>query len=217
LFCFFIHWWFSLVSFRFCCVSFRSVSFLLVSCHFCFVSCFAITQIISIYLIVGSKFYGRSPLRNTCVANDHGCVQYVVIIIRSFPHSWLITGFVTTGTSCWTGTVYHSVALPVFNWFRVARCLVLCVMCCRSFSFGHCNVCPPNYDFWLPLWYLQAFLNLVIEFIHIVMQHLVPDDMLICINVILITNFRFALCCQQHCIHWSCVIYFLNGLDRNTR
>jgi hypothetical protein len=59
-------------------------------------------------------------------------------------------------------TVYHSGALPAFNWFRIARCLVLCVLCCRSFSFGHCNVCPPNYDFWFPLWYLQAFLNLVI-------------------------------------------------------
>ena len=151
---------FDFVSFLLCLVSFRFVSACFVSLLFRFL--FYNHPNYKHILDVDSKFYGRSPLRNICVANDHGCVQYVVIIIRSFPHPWLITGFVTTCALCWTGTVYHSGALPAFNWFRVARCLVLCVMCCRSFSLGHCNVCPPNYDFWLPLWYLQAFLNLVI-------------------------------------------------------
>ena len=32
------------------------------------------------------------------VTNDHGYVPFVVITIRSFPHSWLITGFVTRVT-----------------------------------------------------------------------------------------------------------------------
>jgi len=35
------------------------------------------------------------PLRNICVTNDHGYVPFVVSTSRSFPRSWLITGFVT--------------------------------------------------------------------------------------------------------------------------
>ena len=34
-------------------------------------------------------------LRNICVTNDHGYVPFVVNTSQSFPHSWLITGFVT--------------------------------------------------------------------------------------------------------------------------
>jgi hypothetical protein len=34
------------------------------------------------------------PSWNICVTNDHGYVPLVVKISRSFPHSWLITGFV---------------------------------------------------------------------------------------------------------------------------
>ena len=35
------------------------------------------------------------PLWNICVTNDHGYVLLVANTSRSFPHSWLITGFVT--------------------------------------------------------------------------------------------------------------------------
>jgi hypothetical protein len=35
------------------------------------------------------------PLCNICVTNDHGYVPLVVNTSRSFPHSWLISGFVT--------------------------------------------------------------------------------------------------------------------------
>jgi hypothetical protein len=35
------------------------------------------------------------PLWYVCVINDHGYVPLVVSTSRSFPHSWLITGFVT--------------------------------------------------------------------------------------------------------------------------
>jgi hypothetical protein len=35
------------------------------------------------------------PLWNIVVTNDHGYVPLVVNTSRSFPHSWLITGFVT--------------------------------------------------------------------------------------------------------------------------
>jgi hypothetical protein len=34
------------------------------------------------------------PLWNICVRNDHGYVPLVINTSRSFPHSWLITGFV---------------------------------------------------------------------------------------------------------------------------
>jgi hypothetical protein len=43
------------------------------------------------------KFYGHHhlwPLWNICVTNDHGYVPFVNTS-RSFPHSWLITRFVT--------------------------------------------------------------------------------------------------------------------------
>ena len=35
------------------------------------------------------------PLWNICVTNDHGYVPFVVNTSRSFPHAWLITGFIT--------------------------------------------------------------------------------------------------------------------------
>ena len=31
--------------------------------------------------------------------------------------------------------------------------------CFCTFSFVHCIVCPSNYGFWLPLWYLQTLLT----------------------------------------------------------
>jgi hypothetical protein len=37
-------------------------------------------------------------LRNICITNDNGYVPLVVSTSRSFPHSWLITGFVTTAS-----------------------------------------------------------------------------------------------------------------------
>jgi hypothetical protein len=90
----------------------------------------------------------------------------------SFPHSWLITGFVTR----LTGRVSlveqelltlpeHLSSPPVFSGVRVTRSLVLCVCFgdrCLSFCtfyFGHCVVCSSSiYGFWLPLWYLQSLL-----------------------------------------------------------
>ena len=85
--------------------------------------------------------------------NDHGYVPFVVITIRSFPHSWIITWFVARvtrrvphmGQELLTLTKHLS-SPPIF-WgggrVCVARSLVFCVMFCRSlfiplsFSFGH--------------------------------------------------------------------------------
>ena len=75
---------------------------------------------------------------------------------RSFPHSWLITGFVVILTRR-VPLVENLSSPPVFSEVRVTRFLVLCVcfvdrcLSLRPFSFGHCVVCPSSiYGFWLP-------------------------------------------------------------------
>ena len=88
---------------------------------------------------------------------------------RSFPHSWLITGWLTRRVSLveWElPTLPEHLRSPlVFSGVRVTRSLVLyvcfvgrCLSFC-TFSFGHCGVCSSIYGFWLPLWYLQTHLK----------------------------------------------------------
>jgi hypothetical protein len=109
-------------------------------------------------------------LRNVCVTNDHGWVSFVVIIIQPFPHSRLITGFVTRVTRWVPHADQELLTLlehPIFCvkfvlldfefsvWCFVHHCLSVC-----SFSIGHCIVCPSSiYGFWLPILYLQIFLQ----------------------------------------------------------
>ena len=89
---------------------------------------------------------------------------------RSFPHSWLITGFVTRVTRRMPLVEHELLTLPdhlssptPFSGVRVTWSIVLCA--CRSlsfctFSFGHCVVCYFSiYGFWLPLCYLQLLLT----------------------------------------------------------
>jgi hypothetical protein len=107
------------------------------------------------------KFYGW-PLWNICVTNDHGYVPLVVNTCRSFPHSQLITGFVTRLTRRvplveqeLPTLPEHLSSPPVFSGVRVTRSLVLyvcfvdrCLSFC-TFSFGHCVVCSSSiYGFW---------------------------------------------------------------------
>ena len=92
------------------------------------------------------KLYGRTwidwPLWNICVTNDHGYVPLVGSTSRSFPHSWLITGFVARLTRQEPLVEKELLTLPEHL---------------RSFS--HCVVCSSSiYRFWLPLWYLQTVL-----------------------------------------------------------
>jgi hypothetical protein len=117
------------------------------------------------------KFYGRR-LWNICVTNDHGYVPLVVNTSRSFPRSWLITGFVTRLTRRVSLVEQELLTLPehlssptVFSGVRVTRSLVLyvcfvdrCLSFC-TFSFGHYVVRSSIYGFWLPLWYLQTLLS----------------------------------------------------------
>jgi hypothetical protein len=104
--------------------------------------------------------------------NDHGYIPLVVNTSRSFPHSGLITGFVTRLTRVplveqeLLTLPEHLSSPPVFTGVRVTWSLVLYVClvdCCLSFctfSFGHCVVCSSSiYGFWLPLWYLQTLLK----------------------------------------------------------
>ena len=78
------------------------------------------------------------------IINDHGYVQLVVNTPRSFPRSWLITGFVTRLTRrvplVEQGLLTlpeHLSSLPVFCGVRITQSLVLYVFFC-TFYFGHC-------------------------------------------------------------------------------
>jgi hypothetical protein len=116
------------------------------------------------------------PLWNICVTNDHGYVPLVVNTSRSFPHSRLITGFVTRLTRRVSLVEQELLTLsehlsspPVFSGVRVTRSLVLyvcfvdhCLSFC-AFYFGRGVVCSSSmYGFWLPLWYLQTLLRSVL-------------------------------------------------------
>jgi hypothetical protein len=96
---------------------------------------------------------------------------------RSFPHSWLITGFVTRLTRRVSLVEHELLTLPehlssplVISGVRVTRSLALyvcfvdrCLSFC-TFSFRYCVVCSSSiYRFWLPLWYLQTLLNEICE------------------------------------------------------
>ena len=113
------------------------------------------------------------PLRNICVTNDHGYVPLVANTSPSFPHSRLITGFVTILLRRVPLVEQELPTLPeylnspsVFSGVRVTRSLVLyvcfvdrCLSFC-TFSFGHYVVCSSSiYGFWLPLCYLQSLLS----------------------------------------------------------
>ena len=101
------------------------------------------------------------PLWNICVTNDHGYVPLVINTSRSFPHSWLITGFVTRLTR-WLPLVEqvlltlpeHLSSPPVFRGVGVTRSLVLCVYFvdrCLYFFF-----CPLCFLFFFDVWILFA-------------------------------------------------------------
>ena len=114
-------------------------------------------------------------LWNICVTNDHGYVPLVVSSFRSFPHSRLITRFVTRLTrrvplveeELLLTLPEHLSLPPDFSGVRVTRSLLLCVcfvdryLSFLYFFFDHCVVCPSIYEFWLSLWYLQTLLALV--------------------------------------------------------
>ena len=92
---------------------------------------------------------------------------------QSFPHSWLITGFVTRLTRRVPLVEQelltfpeHLSSPPVFSGVRVNRSLILYIcfvdrcLSFSTFSFVHCAICSFSiYGFWLLLWYLQTLLR----------------------------------------------------------
>jgi hypothetical protein len=96
------------------------------------------------------------PLWNICVINDHGYVPLLVNTSRSFPHSWLIIGFVTRLTrrvplvEQELPTPPEHLSLPPFLWGS-----------CYSFFSFMCMVCRSLfvflYLFFLPLWMYTAY------------------------------------------------------------
>ena len=69
------------------------------------------------------------------VTNDHRYLLLVLSDIHSFPHSWLITGFVTKVTlqvPLVEQELLTLLELVAFSWVRFAGSLLFCVMFCRS-------------------------------------------------------------------------------------
>jgi hypothetical protein len=92
-----------------------------------------------------------------------------VITIRSFLHSWLITGFVTRVIRRMPHVEQDLLTIPenlsshaIISEVRIARSLVFCMMFCRSlfvlFYVGRCISCPSSaYGFWLLFVCLMVF------------------------------------------------------------
>ena len=112
------------------------------------------------------QFYGRHT-------NDHEYIPLVVSTSRSFTHSWLITGFVTSFTRRVPLVEQELPTLPeplssppVFSGVRVARSLVLCVCfvdrCLYFFFWPLCCL----FDLRIlitSLWYLQTLLARMVD------------------------------------------------------
>ena len=125
-------------------------------------------------------------------------VPFVVIITLSFHHSWLITGGLTSIIR-WVSLVFHRLLthlehlsspplLEVFvvnNIWLSVNCFVdHCFFFLLSIITLCCLVCPSNYGFLFPLWYLQTFLagspkephllGVVFDQCRIILLYLVP-------------------------------------------
>jgi hypothetical protein len=109
-------------------------------------------------------------LQGICVTNEHGCVPFVVITFRSFPHSWFISGFVTEATR----RSPEFTPLFVVGW--VARSLVFCVMFCRWLFV------PLSFLFWslccLSFWDLRRLITTLVysAFSYVIYSSLVTDS-----------------------------------------
>jgi hypothetical protein len=92
-------------------------------------------------------------------------IHFILITIQFFPHSWLITGFVTRLTRRVSHMGQELPTLPehlssslVFRRVRVARSLVYCVMFCWSL-FVIFLLAIELYVLWLPLDIFKTFLT----------------------------------------------------------
>ena len=119
-----------------------------------------------------SRYHDLVDCYGISVTNDHGYVPLVVNMSRSFPRSWLITGFVTRLTRSGAGTVYPSGApefTPGFWWGSCYLIFSFICMFCRLlfvllYFFFQPLCCLFFFDiriliFLIPLWYLQTLLT----------------------------------------------------------
>ena len=108
--------------------------------------------------------------------HSHGYVPLVVSTSCFCPHSWLVTSFVARLT-LWVQLVEQELLITsehisspsVFSGVHVTRTLVLFVVFCVVYPFS-------IYEFWLPLWYLQALLILYLLFLNSVWLILATFD-----------------------------------------
>ena len=92
-------------------------------------------QILSHYVVSSTPCH---LIRSICFTNDHGSVPFVIITIRSFPLSWLITGFVIGVTQRVSHMEQELFTLPEFT--PVFNC-VRGVRFCKGFMFYSCYLC----------------------------------------------------------------------------
>ena len=92
-----------------------------------------LVQVITLKVLLSPWF--RQTIQNICITNDNRCFPILVSITWSFPHSWLITGFVTRVARRVPLVVHELLTFPenmgsspVFSGIRVARSLVFCVV-----------------------------------------------------------------------------------------
>jgi hypothetical protein len=105
---------------------------------------------------------------------EYLCHKWTRICSTCRKHFPVLSSFTTYYRVCnWltrrVPLVEHMSSPPVFSGVRFTRSLVLyvcfvdrCLSFC-TFSFGHCVVCSSSiYGFWLPLWYLQTHLDIIV-------------------------------------------------------
>jgi hypothetical protein len=99
---------------------------------------FSKVEVITSTILLSSPWLGW-PLRNICVTNDHGYAPLVVSTSRFFPHSRLITGFVTrlTRRVPLVGQELlilpeHLSSSPVLKWGSCCSIFSFICMFCRS-------------------------------------------------------------------------------------
>jgi hypothetical protein len=92
-----------------------------------------LVQVITLKMLLSPWF--RQTIQNICITNDSRYFPILVSITWSFPHSWLITGFVTRVARRVPLLVHELLAFPenmgsspVCSGIRVARSLVFCVV-----------------------------------------------------------------------------------------